>query len=53
MNTRTYSRDSRLAFPNHCDYACAVERPARKGRWVKWAALLALAYGFALLTARN
>lgn len=25
--TRTYHRDSRLAFREHCDYACAVERP--------------------------
>jgi hypothetical protein len=27
MNTRTYSRNSTLAFPKTTDYACAVERP--------------------------
>jgi len=29
MQTRCYNRSSVLAFPKHCDYACALERPAR------------------------
>lgn len=28
MNTRTYCRNSTLAFPKTTDYACALERPA-------------------------
>ncbi len=27
MQTRTYPRNSVLAFPKTCEYACAVERP--------------------------
>jgi hypothetical protein len=27
MNTRTYNRNSTLAFPKTTDYACALERP--------------------------
>lgn len=28
MNTRTYHRNSTLAFPKTADYGCAIERPA-------------------------
>jgi hypothetical protein len=40
MNTRTYNRNSVLAFPKTCDYACAVERPREfdwQDRLVMWA----------------
>jgi hypothetical protein len=29
MNTRAYPRSMAEAFPRTCQYACAVERPAR------------------------
>lgn len=31
-NTRKYPRTSTEAFPNTTDYACAVERPYKKGK---------------------
>lgn len=44
MNTRTYSRNSMLAFPKTCEYACAVQRPYdREDRVVMWACLAAVA----------
>jgi hypothetical protein len=38
MNSRTYHRNSRLAFKDHCDYACAVEIPVghRSLLWHLW-----------------
>lgn len=41
MNARTYNRDSRLAFRNHCDYACAIERPTRTYPRTVWIAIVA------------
>ena len=34
MNTRSYPRNSTLAFPKSCDYACAIERPEALGHRV-------------------
>jgi hypothetical protein len=33
MNPRTYHRNSRLAFRNHTDYACAIEVGSRSLLW--------------------
>ena len=37
MNTRTYHRNSNLAWPKTADYGCAIERTRPADRAVNWA----------------
>ena len=34
-NTRKYPRTSTEAFPNTTDYACSLERPCKKGKFMQ------------------
>lgn len=34
-NTRTYARSSVLAFPKTTDYACSLEIPCKKGKFMQ------------------
>lgn len=51
MTTR-FQRDSRLAFRNHCDYACSVERPAPRYPKLLWV-VIALGFAVAIFTVRT
>lgn len=52
MNTRSYNRNSVLAFPKTTDYACSVERPRRmdwQDRLVMWASIVAILCALAVV----
>jgi hypothetical protein len=49
MNTRSYPRNSTLAFPRTVDYASALERPAPMPRADRIVVVGAYLAGFALL----
>lgn len=52
MNARTYPRTATQAFPNHCDYACALERPPRRYPLALWI-VCGIAFAVAVIAARS
>ena len=56
MNSRTYYRNSTLAFPRTAEYGAAVERPAKRPSFKTWTfvyvlAIIVVVYSVAFVSA--